>query len=673
MLMATILKNLLSPAVRLMHRLSYPYKFALIGVVALLVCALQFYPLAVKLQESIAVAQLELLGLAVDKPLLTLMQVVQQHRGLSAAVIGGVAQLQAKRLAKEAEVEAAVAAVDLAVAQHGQRLNITERWQKTHKHWDQLRQQGLQMTVDVNRAAHTALIKEFLSLLDKIGDSSLLRLDPEPNSYYLMYALTYHLPETLELLGQLRAHGAGVLAAKKIDDEGRLDFAAEVAVLYSKQEELNSSMNKIEMTSPMVADRVYEFGGQFQLAIKAILRIVTQDIVARRFATDPAHYVTQTTAVIDLGFEQAHELLLPLLERSLKSRIARDRQNYMVAIALALGFILAFSYLAGAVYLAVMASIGALQRGADRMDEGDLSTPIVLESRDELSLVADSFNHMGAQLALRTDQLHETDSTLNQVQAEFEKEHPLAQLAAVVPAIAHDLNTPISNINLAASSLQQMVIKFQAELAEDKLRRSSLQRFASFMEEGVDIIARAGQRAVSLVGSLKQFSIDQASQRRRSFELDQLLADVLITLAPSLRGAVWKIQNEIPEGLLLDSYPGPLGQVLLNLVQNVALHAFDGRSDGNLQISAQLEDDDHLLMQLRDNGCGMTPETLAQVFTPFFTTKPHAGGSGVGLTYALRLTRDMLGGSLEVQSELGVGTCFTLRLPRVAPVLEAGG
>jgi signal transduction histidine kinase len=660
----------MAPAVRLMHCLSYPYKFALIGAVALLVCALQFYPLAVKLQESIAVAEQELVGLAVDKPLLTFIQVLQQHRGLSAAVLGGVTQLQAQRQAKEAEVDVAVKAVDLAVAQHGLRLNILEHWQVTHQHWQQLRSQGPQMTVDLNRAAHTALIKELLALLDVIGDNSFLILDSELDSYYLVYGLTKDLPRTLEMLGQLRAHGAGVLATKTIDEAGRFDFADEVAVLRAKQEELHITLKKIETTSPVLAGKIQEFDAQFRLATTAILHIVSEDIVAARFNTAAEHYVAQTTAAINLGFEQAHALLLPLLERSLKARIAKDRQNYMVAVALALGFILSFSYLAMAVYLAVMASIGALQRGADRMAEGDLSTPIVLESRDELSLVADSFNHMGAQLALRTDQLHEAGSTLNQVQAEFEKEHPLAQLAAVVPAIAHDLNTPISNINLAANSLQQMIREFQAELAEERLRRSSLQRFSTSMAEGVDIIARAGLRAINLVASLKQFSIDQASQRRRSFELHQLLEDVLATLAPSLRGAVWKIQSEVPEGLLLDSYPGPFGQVLLNLVQNVALHAFEGRNEGNLLISAQIEDDDYLCMQVRDNGCGMRPETLAQIFHPFFTTKPHAGGSGIGLTYAMRLSRDMLGGSLTVASEFGVGTCFTLRVPRVAPVLE---
>lgn len=665
-----MMRQLLSPAVRLMHRLTYPYKFALIGLLALAVIALQFYPLAVKLQTSIDIAQQELAGLAVDKPLLTLIQMVQQHRGLSAAVTGGVSALKPKRLAKEADVEAAVKAVDLAVAQHGAALNILERWQKVRSHWESLRAHGLELEVDLNRAAHTALIKEFLLLLDKIGDSSFLTLDPEQDSYYLMHALTNNLPATLELLGQLRAHGTGVLATQKIDDGGRANFAGEVAVLHAKQEELDATLNKIEVTSPYVSDRVYTFGAQFRAATNAILKIVSEDIVASRFATDTQRYVEQTTAAIDLGFEQAHELLLPLLERSLKARIDRSRQKYVQAALLALGFTLLFSYLAGGVYLAVMSSIGTLQQGADRMAEGDLSTPIVLETRDELSRVAESFNHMGSQLALRTDQLHAAGSTLSQVQAEFEREHPLAQLAAVVPAIAHDLNTPIGNITLAANSLQQMIGEFQRELSENRLRRSSLEHFSNSMAEGADIIARAGQRASNLVLSLKQFSIDQASQRRRSFELNHLLDDVLATLAPSLRGAAWRIERSVPEGLLLDSYPGPLGQVLLNLVQNAALHAFEGAALGILQISAQAEDE-YVILQVRDNGCGMTQETLAQIFAPFFTTKVHAGGSGVGLTYALRLAREMLGGSLVAESETGQGSCFTLRLPRSAPVLES--
>ncbi|MES2947774.1 MAG: ATP-binding protein [Pseudomonadota bacterium] len=661
------LKMLFAPAVTLMLRLKYPYKFAAIGVLALAEILYLFYPFAANLQRDIDTARQELAGLAVDKPLLVLVQKVQQHRGLSAAVVGGVTALGAERAAKQVEVQAAVAAVDGAVAEHGARLNVVARWHKIKEHWTSLRNDGMQMSVDANRVAHTDLIKELLQMVTQVGDTSLLILDPDANSYYLMAAVTHHLPGTLELLGQLRAHGTGVLATKSIDDAGRTSFAGEVAVLYAKREELEATLNKIEATSPQVADRVYDFRAQFRNATDATLQIVREDILNAKFSTPPALYVAKTTAAIDLGFEYVHEVLSPLLQELLLARIDRFQQQVWRGAMLVLAFVLVFSYLAAGVYLAVMSSIRTLQDGADRMAGGDLTTPIALQTRDELLGVAASFNHMGAQLSQRTDQLHQTGATLLQVQAEYDKDHSLAVMAAIVPAIAHDLNTPIGNINLAATALAERLKKFQDAVAAGAVKRSDLSDFLVAMTEGVGIIETAGMRAGDLAVHLKDFAVDQVSGRRRKFALDRLLDEVLSTMAPTLRGVSWRIERQVPAGLELDSYPGPLGQVLLNLVQNAAVHAFAAKADGVLSFEANAIDHERLRLVVRDNGCGMAPETAANVFAPFFTTKLEQGGSGVGLTYAQRLVRDTLGGSLRVESQLGQGTAFTLEIPLVAP------
>lgn len=661
----------LAPAVKLMLRLKYPYKFALIGLLAIGEILFLFYPMARHLQSGIDIAQRELSGLAVDQSLLSLIQLVQQERHLSAAVMSGAYQRQAERETKQKQVQAAISKVELAIATHGKELGITANWQSAKTAWDSLRDSGLKLSPDANREAHTALIQQLLMLINKIGDSSFLVLDPQADSYYLIDAVTGNLPGTLELVGQLRVHGTLALTAKAIDDGGRAGFAGEVAVLRSKRDALNVSIKKIASTNPAIAARLADFSSQFQQATDEILQIVRDDIVGARFATHPDLYLEKTTAAIDLGFQQAHVLLLPLLNDLLQTRIGQMQAQYAREAAMATGFMLLFIYLAAGAYLAVMSSIQTLQQGAKRMAQGDLGTPIVLETRDELLMVADSFNSMAQQLSQRTDQLHQTGANLSQILADYEKDHPLAALASVIPAIAHDLNTPLGNTNLAASYLREKITEFHAKELSGNLHRSDLSDFIKGMDEGVDIIEKSGQRATDLATKLKQFSIDQASERRRSFELDKLLDEVLTTLAPTIRKAPWHIARKIPDGLTLDSYPGPLGQVLLNLIQNAAVHAFEGRSDGLLVLEAWPLADQRIGLSVTDNGCGMAPEITAKIFAPFFTTKLGKGGSGVGLTYALRLVKDTLGGTLEVESELGKGTTFTLILPCVAPQLAS--
>jgi signal transduction histidine kinase len=116
----------------------------------------------------------------------------------------------------------------------------------------------------------------------------------------------------------------------------------------------------------------------------------------------------------------------------------------------------------------------------------------------------------------------------------------------------------------------------------------------------------------------------------------------------------------------MDSYPGALGQVLTNLVQNALLHAFEGRSGGQVLISLRSSSDRQIELVVSDNGCGMEPALQAQVFKPFFTTKLGRGGSGLGLHIVYNIVGNVLGGSITLESEPGAGSRFVLKLPRQA-------
>lgn len=400
-----ILRLLFSPAVQLMHRLPYAYKFAVNGLLAMAAILYLFYALTSHLQGGIASARQEQFGLAMDRPLLALVQQVQQHRRLSVAVLGGEDSLLAARADKEAQVQRAIEAVDLAAAEHGVKLNVVASWQAIKGHWQSLHTSGLQMSASVNLAAHSALIEELLLLVSKISGSSQLVRDPDGNSAFVVATATSKLPRTLESLGLLRAKGIWPLTKKALDDAGRASFAAEVAVLRAGLAELDTLLSQIEASSPRVAVRIRSFAAGFHGATAEVVQIVSNDLVAARFSTSPERYVEKTTEAIDLGFQFEQELLLPLLETLLAARIERMQQAYFRSAALATVFMLLFSYLAAGAYLAVMSSIEALRTGANRMADGDLITPIVLQTRDELCQVAASFNHMAAQLAQRTDQL----------------------------------------------------------------------------------------------------------------------------------------------------------------------------------------------------------------------------------------------------------------------------
>ena len=105
---------------------------------------------------------------------------------------------------------------------------------------------------------------------------------------------------------------------------------------------------------------------------------------------------------------------------------------------------------------------------------------------------------------------------------------------------------------------------------------------------------------------------------------------------------------------------------MINLINNAYLHAFEGRTDGCVRISAQPEAG-WVALRVVDNGGGMTQDLLARLFQPFFSTKIGQGGTGLGMTIVENLVKKVLGGTLGVESSLGVGTQFLIRLPLVAP------
>ena len=172
--------------------------------------------------------------------------------------------------------------------------------------------------------------------------------------------------------------------------------------------------------------------------------------------------------------------------------------------------------------------------------------------------------------------------------------------------------------------------------------------------------------ADELVASFKQVAVDQTSYKRRVFRFSEVVKEIGLALGPSLEKAQAIVETTIKDDVELDSYPGPLGQVLLNLYNNVLVHAFELNEGGVITVNAAREGD-RLKVTIADDGMGISKENIDKVFDPFFTTKLGKGGSGLGLHIIYNIVTELLGGEIDVDSEIGVGTTFTILLPLQAP------
>lgn len=254
---------------------------------------------------------------------------------------------------------------------------------------------------------------------------------------------------------------------------------------------------------------------------------------------------------------------------------------------------------------------------------------------------------------------------LQQTQNKLVEQEKLAALGSVVAGVAHELNTPIGNSLLAASSLGEITSVFVDEIHAGTVRRSRLDSYAEKAKTACDLLIRNLSNAADLITSFKQIAVDQTSDQRRRFELKPMVREVLFTLSNRLRRDEHEVHLDIAEGIQMDSFPGPLGQVITNLVMNAVIHAFENRRGGSIVIRGRRLDGNRVHLQLLDNGAGIAEEHLSRIFEPFFTTKMGQGGSGLGLHITYNIVTGVLDGTIVVESAVGKGTRFDITIPVV--------
>ncbi len=275
--------------------------------------------------------------------------------------------------------------------------------------------------------------------------------------------------------------------------------------------------------------------------------------------------------------------------------------------------------------------------------------------------------HRTQALAAANGELSLTVEQLRAARSELVRAEKMAALGHLVAGVAHELNTPIGNGVMALSAMADATRGFRAAL-QSGLKRVELQQFVLSVEQGTDIAGRNLHRAAELVHSFKQVAVDQTSSKRRSFELSEVVHEMVVSLRPMFNRTPYQVEVNVPQsGLLLDSYPGALGQAIGNLIQNAVVHGFDGLGHGTVRIDAHRAPDGHVVLRVADDGRGIAAENIGRIFEPFMTTKMGRGGTGLGLHISYNAVVNVLGGTLTVQSTPGEGSCFELRLPSEAP------
>jgi len=335
-------------------------------------------------------------------------------------------------------------------------------------------------------------------------------------------------------------------------------------------------------------------------------------------------------AVLPIAAVLLNGLLLFML---VSSSLAPGPRNDVIAVAAAGAFVICVAVL---MVLAVMVRrpMIELQEKFARVQSGDLDARVSFANRnDEIGDLGRDFNDMVAQLKASREEI----TRLHQTQ--MSRAEHFATLGELAAGLAHEIRNPLAGI---AGVL---------DIASRDLPETSPAR---------NVMEDAKQEAVQINRILTEL-LDTARPKPPQFRLLDIVGTAEHAVIFARQQAITKriqIEFEVKEALPpVEHDPAQINQVLLNLLLN-AIQSMD--KPGTIRVVLQQTEDDLVAITVNDEGRGIPPEQLTNIFRPFYTTKGH--GTGLGLSLARRMVESH-GGTIGVQSTLGQGTRFTIELP----------
>jgi two-component system cell cycle sensor histidine kinase/response regulator CckA len=235
-----------------------------------------------------------------------------------------------------------------------------------------------------------------------------------------------------------------------------------------------------------------------------------------------------------------------------------------------------------------------------------------------------------------------------QAEAQLVVADRMASFGMLAASVAHEINNPLAAMMINLELISRDLATYSSSAENERVRKEL---------EGA---REGGRRVTQVVRDLKIFS--RSSETLTRVKLRSVLESSLRMAGNEIRHRA-RVKTAFADVPTVDGDESRLGQVFLNLIVNAAQAMSGGDAEHNeLRVETSLDEQGRVLVSVVDTGCGIPPDDRAQIFRPFFTTKPQGVGTGLGLSICARIVRSM-GGSIGFESEVGKGSRFWVALP----------
>lgn len=619
--------------IKRLKRVALWKKFTCLGVLCLAAIVMPTLMYWNEVQKDLAFAAKEQQGLPQIQLLLNIIQRTQQHRGLCARYLQDDLLPKSVLTAKADEVDSAISAYEVYLNKNASPPQ-REEFERTVSYWHDIDRKVAQKEINHIESfeQHTVLIYAQLQYLQSLVDFYQLSLDPDADGYFLIEASLMELPEVVEILGQVRGYGVGLLAKGNATVEEQTQLKALLLMSEAKMKAMDASVRKAVAAKKEQRDNIYQNYQATKFQYQKIVELTRAEILEKDGFTYSADgFYSAFTQGLNSYYGYA-SFSIEQLNVILNERMATSKNN-MFAL---LSYVLCLTLLLGIVCIGfirkLLRQLGGEPQYATEVVQaitrGDLNYEI--ETRHADSLLAN--------VKVMQEKLKESD----RLKSEF------------VSTVSHELRTPLTAIGGALS------LSVSGQLGELPEPARKL----------LDIAQKNSLRLTELINDLLDF--DKLSGGRLALDMRiQPLMPIIDDAYLSMTSYAQKYGVHLHVGprfeyVLVNVDARRLRQVLVNFLSNAAKFSHKG-DDVIINTSVHF---DKVRVEVIDHGCGISEEFQAKIFQKFAqedaSDSRAAGGTGLGLAIAKELIQYM-GGVIGFSSAEGVGSCFYLELPLEEP------
>jgi signal transduction histidine kinase len=680
------------PAAVLMNKLNYLQKFFVVAALLLIPMGFLLYILTTNINTTINFSSKELTGISYNASLRQLFEQIQNHREQSVQyLLDSTSQDMMNQTQRE--IESAILGVDSVDTQYGEALEVREQWKNIKIDWKNLKSRAFTHKLDKSEELHNKLLSDIVALMVDVSDNSNLTLDSEKETYYLMQITSFKVLQLTEALSQSKNLIRQVQKTATISPELRTEFTVLRGIAVPLLSDISDAVNRINTYNQAVAPLVEPSYVELKSNTDQFLEMLQSEVLIDTLRMTRGVNFQVVDRPIRSGLA-AYDIQLPILKSLVEQRISNLDNRRLLFFILTPLIIIIVTYLLGGFYSSVISTVQTLESVAQQLDQGKITEVAEVETSDELGRVGRSFNRIAVSLLQRNKELEDnriqiesTNKQLRETQTALVQGEKMASLGQMVAGLAHEINTPLgyvkNNIEMMIANhavvsdavdryrkLLDMLVNGDEEGLEEIVTNlaemSSELEKNTVMEDGKTMLSQAlvgSERIQELIKNLREFSrLDEADLAK--IDLNSAL-DATLVIANNVIKNKAVVKKDYQPNLSAECYPAQYNQVILNLLTNAA-QAIEGQGTITIRTYKEPGNPDMAVVRISDTGKGIPRENLSKIFEPFFTTKKIGEGTGLGLSIAYKII-EKHGGSIKVDSEVGRGTEFMVKIPVMQP------